>query len=110
MKLMGVKLANIKLMALLPILALSACTWVKSEPGAFDVNLKKPEEVAACKKLGNATTRTKASFGLNRNADKVAIELLTLARNEAVKMGGNAVVPTGQVMGGTQSFAIYSCP
>lgn len=99
-----------RLMMLLPIVALSACTWVKSEPGAFDVNLKKPEEVTACKKLGNATTSTKASFGLNRNADKVAIELLTLARNEAVKMGGNTVVPAGQVIGGSQPFAIYQCP
>lgn len=99
-----------RLMLLLPILALSACTWVKPEPGAFDVDLRKPEEVAACKKLGNASTRTKASFGLNRNADKVAIELLTLARNEAVKMGGNTVVPVGQVMGGAQTFAVYTCP
>lgn len=99
-----------RLIALLSILALSACTWVKSEPGAFDVNLRKPDEVMNCKKLGSATTNTKPSFGLNRNADKVAIELLTLARNEAVKMGGNTVVPTAPVIGGSQPFAIYQCP
>jgi hypothetical protein len=102
--------AGMRLIALLSILALSACTWVKSEPGAFEVDLKKADEVVACKKLGNASTSTKPSFGLNRNADKVAMELLTLARNEAVRMGGNAVIPVGQVVGGSQSFAVYRCP
>lgn len=88
----------------------SACTWVKSEPGAFDVDLKTANEVLSCKKLGGATAKTKDSFGFDRNADKVAIELLTLARNEAVSQGGNAVVPTSKIEEGRQTFAIYKCP
>ncbi|WP_439135178.1 DUF4156 domain-containing protein [Pseudomaricurvus sp.] len=88
----------------------SGCTWVKSEPGAYDVDLKTANDVLNCEKLGSASTRTKDSFGFDRNADKVAIELLTLARNEAVGQGGNAVVPTSKIVEGRQTFAIYKCP
>lgn len=98
------------LSAPLLVSVVSGCTWVKSEPGAFDVDLKAAQDVTNCQKLGSATTKTKDSFVFDRNADKVAIELLTLARNEAVNQGGNAVVPTSQVEDGRQTFAIYKCP
>ena len=37
-------------------------------------------------------------------------DLLALARNEAVRMGGNVVSPLSGIQAGEQDFAIYRCP
>ena len=37
-------------------------------------------------------------------------ELVRLARNEAVRMGGNVVSPLSMAVDGEQDFTIYRCP
>ncbi|NHO68035.1 DUF4156 domain-containing protein [Aestuariicella hydrocarbonica] len=100
----------VRCIPLLTIMTVSACTWVKTAPGADQVALKNAQDVVACKYLGTATGKTKDSLVFKRNSDKVATEVLTLARNEAFSQGGNAVVPKGGVVNGVQTFAIYQCP
>jgi hypothetical protein len=47
---------------------------------------------------------------IDRNREKVATELETLARNAAASMGGDTVVPETVVSEqGEQSFGIYRC-
>ncbi len=99
-----------RLIVALPIIALSACTWVKTDPGAESVAVKTASEVVACDYLGKASAVTKDRLLWGRNAAKVQTELLTLARNEAVKMEGNTVVPQADMAEGRQSFAVYRCP
>jgi hypothetical protein len=37
-------------------------------------------------------------------------ELEKLAKNEAAKMGGNAVVADTEIVDGRQTYVIYKCP
>lgn len=92
------------------LICLSACTWVKPEAEAAKVVLVKPIHAESCKKLGTANATTKAKLaGVNRGAKKVASELLTLAQNEAVSMGGNTLVATTKVLEDKQSFSVFFC-
>ncbi len=44
-----------------------------------------------------------------RNEKKIADELVALAKNEAVRMGGDAVVAQGAPKDGFQKFSVYLC-
>jgi hypothetical protein len=44
-----------------------------------------------------------------RNDEKVIGELLTLAQNSAVDLGGDTLVAEGGPSEGTQKFRIYKC-
>lgn len=89
---------------------LSACTWVKLTPGGEKVRVLSSNEVSSCKKLGKTlvTLKTKIA-GVKRNADKVKREMETMARNSAVSMDGDTVVPVSDIMDGQQVFAVYRC-
>jgi len=45
-----------------------------------------------------------------RRSSKVEEELVALARNEAVRMGGNVVSPVAAATDGEQEFTIHRCP
>jgi len=93
------------------LLAVSACSWVKLQPGAEAVSLRSSAEVAACKYLGTATGKTKARVSIiSRSENKVATEVYNLARNEAVSIGGNALVEKTALHDGRQTFDVYRCP
>jgi hypothetical protein len=47
--------------------------------------------------------------GVRRGYTTVAEELATLARNSAAQLGGDTVVPTSEIVDGTQTFAVYNC-
>lgn len=100
-----------KLSVLIAIISLStACTWVKVNEDGSKVAVTHMNHVANCEKVRNVTVKVKASLGpVDRNAEKVATELATLARNEAVNFGGDTIVPTSAVENGSQSFAVYKC-
>ena len=88
----------------------SACSWVKPKPGAEQVALVKAAHVEGCKSLGKATVAVKdAIVGLDRKKTKVADELLTLAKNQAVVMGGDSLVSLTDPTEGGQTFAVYNC-
>lgn len=99
---------------LLPImflaLLLPACTWVKLTPEGEKVRVSDAGAVESCTKKGKTTVSLKADIaGIERNNEKVKIELETLARNAAVDMKGDTVVPAGKIANGKQTFDVYRC-
>lgn len=99
-----------KVMLVLLCLVISSCTWVRLTKDGEAVSVKTQDEVSDCKRVAktNASLRSKV-LGIERNEDKVKLELETLARNAAVEYGGNAVVPITEIKDGQQSFAVYKC-
>ncbi len=92
--------------------SLSGCTWVPLTPDANRVRIAASDSLDECTQVGTTKARTKVRIGIfNRNKEKVARELTTLARNDAPELGGNTVVAEGPVSAdGMQRFAIYDCP
>lgn len=90
--------------------SLSACTWVKLTPGAEKVRVLSAQEVQSCTKKGKTTVSVKADVaGIERSQEKVKTELETLARNSAVELNGDTVVPTSEIKDGKQTFDVYRC-
>jgi hypothetical protein len=88
-----------------------ACAWVDPEPGSEGVRLISASEATACTKIGSARANTKDSVGfISRSERTVDDELVTLGRNEAAKLGGNALVAIGEPQEGHQAFEVYRCP
>lgn len=91
--------------------ALSGCTWVPLEATGSDVQVFPPADVADCERKGKVTVTTAYRVaGIARSEEKVRIELITLARNEGGKMGGNVVSAESEPEEGRQVFGVYSCP
>jgi hypothetical protein len=102
------KLASLCLLiGVLPV----ACTWVDLDEAAQDVILIDANQAATCKIVGSAASVSADKVGLlNRKDAKVAVEVLTLAKNSAAEMGGNAVSATDDLKDGKQTFNVYLCP
>lgn len=103
-----------KLSVLLSAVALmglgSACTWVKVSDDGSKVAVTHMANVANCEKVRNVSVKVKANLGpIDRKDEKVTTELATLARNEAVRFGGDTIVPTSPVTDGSQDYAVYKC-
>lgn len=92
-------------------LAVSACSWVKLDPGAENIRLVDEAAVSGCERLGQITTEVRARIGaIQRKPGKVEEELSVLARNSALDMGGDSLVPLGPVSAdGKRSYAVYRC-
>lgn len=89
---------------------LSACTWVDVTPEGEKVRVLSSAEVTKCKKMGQTTVSVLAkAVGVARHTEKVQEELNTLARNSAVELKGDTVVPISPVANGQQTFAVYRC-
>ena len=92
------------------ILLLSACTWVQLRPEAEKTRVLSASEVKSCKKLGKTTASLADEVaGFERNPEKVQKELEILARNSAVDLEGDTVVPVGEPKDGKQVFDVYRC-
>ena len=86
------------------------CSYVSLQPQAQDVRSIASAEMGDCDRLGKTTVKVLAKvLGIHRSRVKVAGELSTLARNEAVLMEGNAVAPESEIADGRQVFGIYRC-
>lgn len=90
--------------------SLAGCTWVDLTRAGEQVRQLQATEVISCDRIGTATANTTDRIVVPRNRDKVADELMMLGRNEAARLGGNAVVPQGPPQLGTQVFDVYNCP
>jgi hypothetical protein len=90
---------------------MSSCSWVELSKSAEQVRVDSREDVTHCKKIANitATLRSKV-LGIERNPETVKIELETLARNKATEYEGNSVVPSSEIVEGTQTFDVFKCP
>ena len=92
-------------------LAVTGCSWVSPTPSAADIRILDADRIKHCQRLGSASASSLAKVGfINRSRDKLQRELNTLARNEAVKLGGNAVVAESPIEKGQQHFGVYRCP
>jgi len=98
------------LTAAILIVLISACTWVKVTPEGEKVRVAKVEDVANCEREGEVKVSLKSRVGaFERKPGKVLTELETLARNEAVSLGGDTVVGESPVQDGTKKFGVYRC-
>lgn len=99
-------LISLSLMALF----LTACTWVELTPEAEDVRVVEAVHVANCKFMGTTTVSVKSDVAsFKRNPEKIQSELETLAKNEAVKLKGDTLVATTEIVNGEQTFKVYKC-
>ena len=99
-----------KLILFFLCLAVSACTWVRLTNDAEKVVVKTESEVSECKRVAKTTVSLRSKvLGIERNDEKIKLELETLARNAAVEYGGNAVAPITEIEDGSQSFGVYKC-
>lgn len=92
------------------LFVLAGCTWVEltEEGEAVTVVSSVPN---SCKRLGSTTSTTKADLvNIDRSDKKVSSELVTLARNSAVRMGGDTISAESEISeSGVQTFGIYRC-
>ncbi|UTF58686.1 DUF4156 domain-containing protein [Gilvimarinus sp. DA14] len=97
-------------LAVVTIATLSGCTWVDLKPEAQSIAVARSQDIANCKQVSHVTANVMDGVAfLDRNADKVAEELTTIARNEAVRLGGDTVVPSSSITDGSQHFTVYQC-
>ena len=91
--------------------ALSACTWVKMEPGATQVRVARlGDDLSSCTKRGEVGVSVRDRVGLyQRNDLKVRDELETMARNEAQSLEADTVQALNEPSAGEQRFAAYAC-
>lgn len=91
-------------------LFLSACSWVQPLPNADQVVVLKISDVQKCQKLGSTRSQTldKITF-ISRSEEAKYQELVALAKNEAVRMRGDTVVPLSEIKDGVMEFGIYNC-
>ncbi len=99
------------LVALFATVALGACTWVKMEPEGLSVRVVATDAaVQDCTTRGEIGVSVKDKVGLYRRNDlKVRDELETMARNEAVGLGADTILPLDEPVNGEQRFAAYRC-
>ena len=90
---------------------LAACSsWVQLTAEGQAVRVAEASDVAGCRRIGSATSRTTDEILLiDRPGQRLQDELRTLARNEAGRMGGNTIVPASEIINGEQQFTVYFC-
>lgn len=95
------------------VIGIGGCAFVQVDETARGVEVRKTEaEVADCVRKGNVSASTKANVGfIARGETTVAVELERLARNRAVNLGANVIVPMGPVTAeGEREYSAWSCP
>jgi len=100
---------SIRVAAVLLVLALSACTFVKMAPGAQQVQVlaAAPE---GCQPRGEVVVSVTHKVGFyERDPLRVRDELEILARNEAPALGANRISPLGPPEAGEQRWALWHC-
>lgn len=97
--------------ACLLVAATNACTWVEPDVSAGQVSVIAAGNTPAnCQRLGVTSSLVRDRVGIfSRSDERVAEELLTLAKNAAVEMGGNSIQPVTEVVDGEQKFGIFLC-
>lgn len=95
---------------LMSLLMVAGCSWVDIKPQGQNVRVLTATDVKRCKKIGHVTSTTTAVVAyIPRDDESIGEELNRLGRNYAGGMGGDAIVPTGPVSNGEQSFNVYRC-
>lgn len=75
------------------------------------MSLKTPGNVSNCRRIGTTSAQTLSKLiVVERGAERLQTELLTLAKNQAGRMNANTIVPESLIEQGKQRFGVYSCP
>jgi hypothetical protein len=92
------------------VFLLTACSG--GLPGsAGEVQLRTAEQLKGCENVGATHVSVVDRLGQpDWSSDRVVSELRKLAKNGAVQLGGNTIVEMTEVIDGTQSFTVFSCP
>ena len=91
--------------------AVSGCTWVQVTTEGVDVSLADADQVGNCSRIGRTRSKTLSRIVvIQRGAETLQEELISLARNEAGSMGGNTIVAESSIDSGAQTFGVYNCP
>ncbi|HEY9199553.1 MAG TPA: DUF4156 domain-containing protein [Gammaproteobacteria bacterium] len=97
-------------LALVLLLGLSACTFVKPNERGAQVKVAEAAEVGHCRKVGTTTVSVLDKVaGVPRSYTTLAEELANLARNEAPNLEGDTVVPISDIVNGQRQFDVYDC-
>ncbi len=94
---------------LIGTLLLAGCTFVQLSDAGAGVAQLGSGDVANCESKGVVSTQTRAKVVISRSEEAVREELTVMARNEAAKLGANAIVPIAQPEDGAQSFRAFLC-
>lgn len=90
--------------------SLGACTWVQPSIRSHTVVLKDDRHIVNCVKKGVTRSKTLSTIAFIPRSDaKMFSELVMLAKNEAVLLEGDTVVPEGDLDKGEQIFGVYRC-
>ena len=94
------------------VLIFSGCAsqLIEVKQGSDRVSVTDSNQVASCESKGKATVSvlTKVGF-ISRSVDAVENNLLQLARNSALDIGGDTIVKDEMPEYGRRTFAIYKC-
>jgi hypothetical protein len=104
------RVLTVLMLALLEGVLLTGCAveWLKLTPQGENVAILQQSEVTNCTPNGSTTVHVVSKVIINREPDKVQQEVRTLARNNAADRG-DAIVATGPVVNGEQTYNIYRC-
>ncbi len=103
-------MSKIRIMMLVVICTTFSCTWVKPTETGAQVVVAEPFNISQCDRISTLTTSVKHTIGsMDRKAEKVKLELVTLARNEAALRNGDTIVARGPVADGSMTFDVYRC-
>ncbi|XOV83247.1 MAG: DUF4156 domain-containing protein [bacterium] len=94
---------------LIGTLLLTGCTFVQLSDAGAGVAQLGNGDVANCESIGVVSTQTRDKVVISRSDEAVREELTVLARNEAAKLGANAIVPIANPEDGAQSFRAFLC-
>jgi hypothetical protein len=92
--------------------ALSGCAsdLIDVRPGSDKIVQVESAKVAQCRKVGQTTVGVLDHVAFySRSIDAIDENLSQLARNSALDMGGDTVVPGERLDVGKRVFAVYKC-
>ena len=92
------------------IFVLGGCQWVKPKENIEDIAIVKPVHVQDCESVKSISTSVKDAVGVfKRGQKKVASELIILAKNRALELEADTIVPVSEPENGSQNFELYRC-
>lgn len=104
---------NIKTLFILAVslsIPLTGCTFNTKVKGANEVLSVEAYNVKGCQKLGTTTVQIRDKIaGIKIPESQAEKELTVIAKNDAVALKGDSIVPLSPIKGGFQSFGIYKC-
>jgi len=106
------KISHSRLVIALIATLIGGCAFVSLDSAARNVTVipaGKTTLVAECKFLSNTTVTLWNKADTFQSDDTVEGQLNILARNEAAKIGGDAVVAASAVNGNQRTFKVYDC-